>query len=192
MGLAFSGTPKPWRALAVAAVALPLAALLMVAVISPQGRAQANGASTIVLDRIQGPYRVVVGISPPRPVIPQTHLAIQVFDSADERPLRDTDVELRVAAAGPPGAADFGPRQARNEQSLRYFEVDVPFNVIGPWEVLLTVSSERGEEIFALPMEVREPPPFQLQWIWIAGVMAAVVAVGIWTWLTLQRRRGEP
>ena len=62
------------------------------------------------MDRVQGPYRVVVGIIPARPVIPQTHLAIQVFDAADERLLRDTDVQLRVTATSPSGAPGFGPQ----------------------------------------------------------------------------------
>ena len=155
----------------------------------PRGLAEGNGTSTIVFDETRGPYRLVVGILPARPVIPQTHLAIQVFDAADATLLRDTDVEMHVIATGPPGASDFGPQLVLNEQTLRYFEVDVPFSVIGQWSVLVTVSSERGEEEFVLDMAVGEPGA-RIQWIWIAGVMAAIVAVGIWTWLTLQRRRG--
>ena len=172
-----------------AVAALALVAMSAVAMVLPQGLAEANGTSTIVFDETRGAYRLVVGILPARPVIPRTHLAIQVFDADDERLLRDTDVDLRVVATGPPGASDFGPRQVLNEQTLRYFEVDVPFSVTGPWQVSVTVSSERGEEEFVLDMAVGEPGA-RIQWIWIAGVMAAVVAVGIWTWLTLQRQRG--
>ena len=152
------------------------------------GTAHANGASTIIMDRVQGPYRMVVGIIPARPVIPQTHLAIQVFDASDERLLRDTDVQLRVVATGPPGAAAFGPKPVLNEQTLRYFEVDVPFSVIGPWDVSLSVSSDLGEEEFMLNLEVEEPRA-QIQWVWITGVLVAIFAVGAWTWLTLRRRR---
>ena len=148
----------------------------------------ANGASTIIMDRIQGPYRLVVGIIPARPVIPQTHLAIQVFETADQRLLRDTDVDLRVAAAGPSDTSTFGPQLVLNEQSLRYFEIDVPFDVIGPWNVSVSVSSDLGDEVFMLNLEVEEPRP-QIQWIWITAVLVAVFAVGIWTWLTLRRRR---
>ena len=150
--------------------------------------AHANGASTIIMDRIQGPYRVVVGIIPARPVIPQTHLAIQVFDSANEMLLRDTDVDLRVAASGPAGSSDFGPELVFNEQTLRYFEVDVPFNAIGPWDVSMRVSSHLGDEEFNLNLDVQEPRA-QIQWIWITAVLVAIFAVGAWTWLTLQRRR---
>ena len=168
-----------------------VAALAALAIALSGSPAEANGASTIIMDRTQGPYRVVVGIIPTRPVIPQTHLAIQVFDVADERLLRDTEVELTVAASGPPGSPTFGPRQVWNEQTLRYFEVDVPFDVVGPWNVSMTVSSERGEESFLLPLDVGEPGA-QIQWVWIVAVMVLIVVVGIWTWLTMRRRRAVP
>ena len=178
-----------YTAAALSAVALALISLAVIASPWPQS-VHANGASTIIMDRTQGPYRLVVGIIPARPVTPQTHLAIQVFNSDDESLLRDTDVELHVAATGPPGAAAFGPQLVLNEQTLRYFEIDVPFSVVGPWDVTLAVSSHIGDEVFSLNLNVEEPRP-QVQWIWITAVLVAIFAVGIWTWLTLQRRRGE-
>ena len=176
----------------VAVITMPLA---MLATAAP---AEANGTATVIMERTQGPYRVLVGIIPARPVIPQTHLTIQVFaatpDSAgvasdrDEQiPLRDTDVELLVSASGPPGAPSFGPRRVFNEQTRRYFEVDVPFAVTGAWDVALSVASERGVEVFALPLEVGEPGA-RIQWVWVAAVMAAILVVGIWTILTLRQR----
>ena len=179
-GLAF---PATMLSGAMAVLALHTAVILP----SP-GTAHANGASTIIMDRVQGPYRMVVGIIPARPVVPQTHLAIQVFDTADERLLRDTDVQLYVAATGPAGSIEFGPQQVVNEQTLRYFEVDVPFSTIGPWDVSVSVSSPLGEEEFMLNLEVGEPRA-QVQWLWITGLLVAIFAVGIWTWLTLRRRR---
>lgn len=148
---------------------------------------EANGASTTIMDRTQGPYRMVVGIIPARPVIPQTHLAIQVFDIADPRPLRDTEVRMTLTTSGPPGSQGFGPQQVFNEQTLRYFEADVPFETTGPWNVSVTVQSERGEETFLLPLDVGEPRA-SIQWIWITGVLIVIIAVGAWTWLTLRRR----
>ena len=88
-----SGLPPAAATVAVAAALLILLAAVLALTIA---RAEANGASTIIMDHTQGPYRVVVGIIPARPVIPQTHLAIQVFDS-DDRLLRDTDVQLLIS-----------------------------------------------------------------------------------------------
>ena len=178
-------SPGLFRALATVAVAVGVVFFAA----SPwlAHTAEANGASTIIMDRTQGPYRMVVGIIPARPVIPQTHLAIQVFDVADPRPLRDTEVRMTVVTSGPPGSAGFGPHQVLNEQTLRYFEVDVPFAITGPWDVSVTVASERGEETFVLPLDVGEPGA-SIQWIWITAVLIAIIAVGAWTWLTLRRR----
>ncbi len=185
-------TSWPGRAFSRAAATVAVTAGFLLATVWI-GMAEANGASTTIMDRTQGPYRVVVGIIPARPVIPQTHLAIQVFDvmgqkSRDESLLRDTDVQLSVSASGPPGSAEFGPQLVLNEQTLRYFEVDVPFDVVGAWDVSVTVASERGEERFILPLQVGEPGA-QIQWVWIAAVMVLIVAVGVWTWLIMQRRR---
>ena len=177
----------PGRALSKAVVLVAAAAGFLLATVWI-GMAEANGASTTIMDRTQGPYRVIVGIIPARPVIPQTHLAIQVFDANDESLLRDTDVELSVSASGPPGSLEFGPQLVLNEQTLRYFEVDVPFDVVGAWDVSVTVVSEHGEERFTLPLQVGEPGA-QIQWVWIAAVLILIVAVGIWTWLIMQRRR---
>lgn len=178
----------------VAVITMPLA------VVATAVPAEANGTATVIMERTQGPYRVLVGIIPARPVIPQTHLTIQVFAAApdaagansdsgreEQLPLRDTDVELLVSASGPPGAPPFGPRRVFNEQTRRYFEVDVPFAVTGAWDVALSVASERGVEVFALPLEVGEPGA-RIQWVWVAAVMAAILVVGIWTILTLRQR----
>ena len=153
--------------------------------------AEANGASTIIMDRTQGPYRMVVGIIPARPVIPKTHLSIQVFEDGGEQPLRDTEVMMTLTASGPPGTEPFGPARVMNEQTLRYFELDVPFAVVGPWAVEVTVASERGREQFLLPLEVGEPGT-KIQWVWVVGVLVVILAVGVWTWMTMQRHRAEP
>ena len=185
-------------AAAAAAMLIAIAIAAASAIPGLTATAAANGAATIIMDRTQGPYRLIVGIIPARPVVPTTHLTIQIFpaaspgnagaDDAQRRPLRDTEVALRVTATGPPGAPDFGPAPVYNEQTLRYFEVDVPFAAAGQWQVSLSVASERGAEVFALPLSVGEPRP-PVQWIWVAGMLALIIVVGIWTFLTLQRRR---
>ncbi len=185
-------TTPPRFLVTFATTAVAATCLIFAATVWTLNAVEANGASTIIMDRTQGPYRMVVGIIPARPVIPQTHLAIQIFHAADPRPLRDTEVRMTVVTSGPPGSAGFGPQQVLNEQTLRYFEVDVPFATTGPWEVSVTVASERGEETFVLPLDVGEPGA-SIQWVWITAVLVVIIAVGAWTWLTLRRRNsGQP
>ena len=141
----------------------------------------------MLYDQTQGRYRLVVGIIPARPVIPQTHLSMQVFDVVDGRLLRDTNVEVTVSASGPSGPPGFGPQQVLNDASIVYFEVDVPFDVVGTWEVQVEVSSAAGAEVFAIPVQVGEPGA-SIQWVWVTAVVIAILLVGLWTWLKLSRR----
>ena len=160
---------------------------------------EANGASTRLYEGTQGAYRLVVGIIPARPVIPQTHLSMQVFDAAadsdsgDTRPLRDTDVQVTVAATGPPGSAGLDPRPALNDQSIVYFEVDVPFDAVGNWQLAVTVAAGdsdgrngAGPAVFEIPLVVEEPRA-GIQWLWVAIALAAILLVGLWTLLKVSR-----
>ena len=165
------------------------------------GKVEANGASTRLYEGTQGAYRLVVGIIPARPVIPQTHLSMQVFDAAasadsgDMRPLRDTDVQVTVAATGPPGSAGLDPRPALNDQSIVYFEVDVPFDTVGNWQLAVTVAAGAGDgnngagtapAVFEIPLVVEEPRA-GIQWLWVAVALAAILLVGLWTLLKVSR-----
>lgn len=165
------------------------------------GKVEANGASTRLYEGTQGAYRLVVGIIPARPVIPQTHLSMQVFDAAasadsgDTRPLRDTDVQVTVAATGPPGSAGIDPRPALNDQSIVYFEVDVPFDTVGNWQLAVTVAAGAGDgnngagtapAVFEIPLVVEEPRA-GIQWLWVAIALAAILLVGLWTLLKVSR-----
>ena len=152
--------------------------------------AYANGASTLLYDQTQGRYRLVVNIIPARPVIPQTHLSMQVFDAAADQVLRDTDIQVLISASGPAGSRQVKPREVVNDVSIVYFETDLAFDVVGPWQVLIEVSSDRGEESFLIPVEVGEPAT-SIQWVWVSAVLVIIVAVGIWTFLTVSRRGRE-
>ena len=154
------------------------------------GAAEANGVSSEIYNQVQGPYRLVVGISPGRPVIPQTHFAMQVMDADQDTLLRDSDIQLFVTATGPDGSVGFGPEQTYNDLSLAYFEIDVPFDVVGPWRVSVEINADESKEVFVLPVSVGEPGP-RIQWIWVSVVLVAIVAVGIWTSATMSRRGSE-
>ena len=152
--------------------------------------AYANGASTLLYDQTQGRYRLVVGIIPARPVIPQTHLSMQVFDAPADQVLRDTDIQVLISASGPAGSRPVQPREVVNDVSIVYFETDVAFDVVGPWQVLVEVSADQGEESFLIPVEVGEPGA-RIQWVWVSAVLVIIAAVGIWTVLTMSRRGRE-
>ena len=158
--------------------------------------AHANGASTLLYDQTHcttkpmGRYRLVVGIIPARPVIPQTHLSMQVFDAAADRVLRDTDIQVLISASGPAGSRQVEPREVVNDVSIVYFETNVAFDVVGPWQVLVEISSDQGEESFLIPVQVGEPGA-SIQWVWVSAVLVIIVAVGIWTLLTVSRRGRE-
>ena len=141
-------------------------------------------------DQTQGRYRLVVGIIPARPVIPQTHLSMQVFDAAADRVLRDTDIQVLISASGPAGSRQVEPREVVNDVSIVYFETNVAFDVVGPWQVLVEISSDQGEESFLIPVEVGEPGA-SIQWVWVSAMLVIIVAVGIWTLLTVSRRGRE-
>lgn len=176
-------------ALLLVAAGLPAVAVAVMTVGRP---AAANGASTLLYEGMRGPYQLVVRIIPARPVVPQTHFSMQVFDAdgadadADARPLRDTEAQVTVAASGPPGAAAVSPRPALNDASLAYFEVDVPFDAIGMWQLRVTVASDDGREVFEIPLEVAAARA-GIQWLWIGIALAAIVLAGLWTWLKVSR-----
>lgn len=176
-------------------VAVGLPAFILMAAARP---AAANGASTLLYEGMQGRYRLVVRIIPARPVVPQTHFSMQVFDAAIDadadadadagaRPLRDTEAQVTVAASGPPGAAAVPPLPALNDASLAYFEVDVPFDAVGRWQLRVTIASDdAGGEVFAIPLDVEEARA-GIQWIWIGIALAAIVLAGLWTWFKVSR-----
>ena len=205
------GLFRMYRRLRAAAALVATMALLLAAASGTLGgwtapvpvvvEVEANGASTLLYEGTQGAYRLVVGIIPARPVIPQTHLSMQVFDAAadsdsgDTRPLRDTDVRVTVAATGPPGSAGLDPRPALNDQSIVYFEVDVPFDAVGNWQLAVTVASGdsdgsngtgAGPAVFEIPLVVEEPRA-GIQWLWVAIALAAILLVGLWTLLKVSR-----
>ncbi len=169
---------------------LPVRELPMRVLPAMVNTAYANGASTLLYDQTQGRYRLVVGIIPARPVIPQTHLSMQVFDAAADRVLRDTDIQVLISASGPAGSRQVEPREVVNDVSIVYFETNVAFDVVGPWQVLVEISSDQGEESFLIPVEVGEPGA-SIQWVWVSAVLVIIVAVGIWTLLTVSRRGRE-
>lgn len=170
---------------------LPLAAGLAVVVALPAAPAAANGRATLISSQERGPYRVEVSILPNRAVVNNTHLSVRVVNLSSAEPL--TAAAVRVAAAGPAGAAGggFGPLPAVNDVLPQFFEAALPFDVAGEWEMSISVATDLGEETILVPLEVRAGQ--QINLILVAAGAVAVAALSIWTYDRIRGwRRSRP
>lgn len=170
---------------------LPLAAGLAVVVALPAAPAAANGRATLISSQERGPYRVEVSILPNRAVVNNTHLSVRVVNLSSAEPL--TAAVVRVAAAGPAGAAGggFGPLPAVNDALPQFFEAALPFDVAGEWEMSISVATDLGEETILVPLEVRAGR--QINLILVAAGAVAVAALSIWTYDRIRGwRRSRP
>jgi hypothetical protein len=86
-----------------------------------------------------------------------------------------------VSATGPEGATGLGPIPALNTFTPRFFEMDLPFDMVGNWAVTVDVDSEMGQESIQLTLDVREGGTNQ-NWIMMAALVLVILAVGIFTW----------
>jgi hypothetical protein len=150
--------------------------------------ASANGGATLVSSQEQGPYRIDVSILPGQAVVANTHLSVLVLDRAAEQAL--TNATVTVSATGPAGSTDLGPMPAPNDLSPQFYETNLPFDMVGQWEVKIQVSSELGKETIIVPMDVRQGGG-NLNWILLAAVGVAIITVGIWTWDRVSGRNAK-
>jgi len=148
----------------------------------------ANGGATLIASQEAGPYRIDVSILPAPAVVANTHLSILLRSLSNDQII--TDAAVYVSATGPEGAAGLGPIRAPNDAAPQFFEVNLPFDMEGPWRVTIAVSSALGEETITVPLEVREGGG-GINWILLAAVAVAIVTVGVWTWDRVAGRRSQ-
>ncbi len=141
--------------------------------------AEANGRATLVSSQEQGPYRIDVSIIPGQAVQFNTHISILIRSLADEAII--TQANVSVSATGPEGATDLGPTPALNNFTPQFFEMDLPFDMVGNWAVTVDVDSEMGQESIQLNLDVREGGTNQ-NWLLIAALVFVIIAVGIFSW----------
>ena len=157
---------------------LLLISLLMFCILAWQpDTASANGRATLISTQEQGPYRFEVSILPSRAIVNNTHLSLRVVALESEQTL--TAAAVRISAAGPHLAAEFGPIAADNDVLPQFFETTLPFDAPGLWRVSINVVTELGEETIMVPMDVRQGRPINL--ILVAAIGVAFIAVGVWT-----------
>ena len=152
--------------------------LLFFLILSPT-TAEANGRATLVSSQEQGPYRIDVSIIPGQAVLFNTHISILIRTLSDEAII--TQANVSVSATGPEGAIDLGPTPALNSFTPQFFEMDLPFDMVGNWGVTVDVDSELGQESIQLTLDVREGGN-NINWLMMAALVVVIIAVGIFTW----------
>ena len=150
--------------------------VLAIAVALGYSMVYANGGATAVSSQEAGPYRIDVSTLPGQAVVGKTHLSIIIRSLASKNIL--TTAEVIVSATGPEGATDLGPTPAVNDNPP-FFELDVPFDVEGDWEVNVAVSSELGDGAIKVPLQVREGGN-NISWILMLALGIAILAGGVW------------
>lgn len=141
--------------------------------------AEANGRATLVSSQEQGPYRIDVSIIPGQAVLFNTHVSILIRSLVDEAII--TQASVMVSATGPEGGTDLGPTPALNSFTPQFFEMDLPFDMVGNWAVKVDVDSEMGQESIQLNLDVREGGTNQ-NWLLMAALVFVILAVGIFSW----------
>jgi len=163
-----------------------LTALVVLPVLS-YGPVSANGRATLLISQEAGPYRIDVSMLPGKAVVGKNHLSILVRSLANDQVV--TAATINVSAAGPEGATDLGPMPARNASSPQFFDLDLPFDAAGDWEVSIAVSSQLGEATIQVPLQVQQGD--STNWILIAAVGVAILAASIWTWDRITHRNSK-
>ncbi|MDP6549947.1 MAG: hypothetical protein QF659_07740 [Dehalococcoidia bacterium] len=166
---------------------MPQAALVVLVILSALGQSivAANGRAAAVSSQESGPYRIKVGILPGRAVVGKNHLSVRLWSLASGETLTSATVE--VSAAGPEGSTKLGPAAAVSGLSPAFFETDLAFDVVGPWEVTVAVSSNLGETAILVPLEVRESGG-GINLILMAAVVVMILAASVFVWGQLPGR----
>lgn len=141
--------------------------------------AQANGRAKLVSSQESGLYIIDVSILPGQAIVGKTHISVLLRSLASGEILTAATVD--VSGGGPEGSTGFENLSAPNSFSPSFFETDLPFDMVGNWLVLLSVSSDLGETTIMIPMEVREGGG-GLNFILIAAVVVIILAAGAFIW----------
>ena len=84
-------------------------------------------------------------------------------------------------ATGPAGSTELGPIPAENSFAPQFYETDLKFDLIGTWDVKLSVSSPLGMESVSLDLEVEEGGN-NINWIMISAIVIGIFAIGLFIW----------
>lgn len=161
-------------------IALFLVAILFLgyAAFAP-GLAKANGRAKLISAQESGPYFIEISLLPGQAVVGNTHISVRLRSLETDEVL--TTAKVAVSAAAPEGGTGFENISAPNDISPTFFETDLPFDMIGDWQVSVAVVSQLGETSVTVLLEVKEGGG-GLNFIFIAAVVVIILAVGVFVW----------
>lgn len=142
------------------------------------GTAHANGRAKLISSQESGPYVIDISLLPGQAVVGKIHISVLIRSLETGEILTTANVD--VSATGPEGSTAFKNIPAANNFSPSFFETDLPFDIVGNWQVVLAVSSDLGETILVVPVEVKEGGGLNL--ILIAAVVVIILAAGVFVW----------
>ncbi|MDA1129263.1 MAG: hypothetical protein O2913_11280 [Chloroflexi bacterium] len=149
--------------------------------------ASAHGETRLIVTDVEsGPYVFRVGILPGSPRVGTLHLSVLIQPVAGDATISDGQVV--VMATGPEAGMTAGPVSATNTpQNPQLFEANIDLTALGSWTMTLETTSELGQTILEVPLEVTEAGGFNLLLaIFIFALVLIIVSLG---WSQLQRRK---
>ena len=145
-------------------------------VLSP---AEANGRAKLLSSQESGPYVIDISLLPGQAIVGNTHISILLRSLASDEIV--TSAIVNVSATGPEGSTAFDDIPAPNNYTPSFFETDLPFDIVGLWQIRLAVISDVGETTLVVPVEVKEGGG-GLNLILMAAVVVIILAVGVFIW----------
>ena len=178
-----------WSNKAVKAIVLGLTLLIMLLALPPSTRASANGDAVEIFRAREGPYEVVVGIQPEKPVVGTVHFSVTPLDASTSLPV--TDAEIVIVANDKRGKPTYQARALNTPSSPQYYDANITFESAGAWTLLVSVrSQEVGEATFTVPLTVEGQsitPGLAGTFVFLA-LLAVLTGGALYVWHSARRR----
>ena len=164
--------------LSTAALLATIVILMTIGLLVP-GSAQANGRAKLISSQESGPYAIDISLLPGQAIVGKTHISILLRSLATDEIV--TSATVNVSATGPEGSTAFEDISAPNDYTPSFFETDLPFDIVGLWQIRLAIISDLGETALMVPIEVKEGGG-GLNFILMTAVVVIILAVGVFIW----------
>ena len=162
--------------------ALLLVTLLAAIRTSP---AVANGATVEVLRTVEGPYEIVVGTLPFPPTEGLVHLTVTITELATAQPVTDAHVEVFARRQGKEKRVR--AELFNSQASPLFYDRNVELSGAGLWLLSIEVSSQLGDAVVDLTLEVQGMPRSlggMLAWV---GMTVIILLGGTYVWWSISR-----